>query len=244
MMTSAFTYPGRYIVDWAMRTVSGTSVDIRDSILDAVGDTPLVRLSRLGKRPDRAARGEGRGAEPGRVDQGPRRDRADRGRGARREAEARRHDRRAHQRQHRHRPRHRGGAQGLPRDRRDAGQDVEGEDRPAARVRRRGRGGAHRGAARVARVVLPRGRPAHRGDPRRLPAEPVPEPGEPGGALPLDRARDLAARPAARSRTSWRAWAPAARSPARAATCASRTRTSRSSARTPSARSTPAARTA
>src|ERR671917_760747 len=32
-----------------MRTVSGTSVDIRDSILDAVGDTPLVRLSRLGK---------------------------------------------------------------------------------------------------------------------------------------------------------------------------------------------------
>src|SRR3990170_1368830 len=32
-----------------MRTVSETGVDIRDSILDAVGDTPLVRLSRLGK---------------------------------------------------------------------------------------------------------------------------------------------------------------------------------------------------
>src|SRR5919112_595601 len=32
-----------------MRTASGTSVDIKDSILDAVGDTPLVRLSRLGE---------------------------------------------------------------------------------------------------------------------------------------------------------------------------------------------------
>ena len=32
-----------------MRTASGTSVDVKDSILDAVGDTPLVRLSRLGK---------------------------------------------------------------------------------------------------------------------------------------------------------------------------------------------------
>ena len=32
-----------------MRTASGTSVDIKDSILDAVGETPLVRLSRLGK---------------------------------------------------------------------------------------------------------------------------------------------------------------------------------------------------
>src|SRR5918998_1347386 len=31
-----------------MRTASGTSVEIKDSILDAVGDTPLVRLSRLG----------------------------------------------------------------------------------------------------------------------------------------------------------------------------------------------------
>ena len=32
-----------------MRTASGTSIDVKDSILDAVGDTPLVRLSRLGK---------------------------------------------------------------------------------------------------------------------------------------------------------------------------------------------------
>ena len=32
-----------------MKTASETDVDIKDSILDAVGDTPLVRLSRLGK---------------------------------------------------------------------------------------------------------------------------------------------------------------------------------------------------
>ncbi len=31
-----------------MRTQSGTAADIKDSILDAVGETPLVRLSRLG----------------------------------------------------------------------------------------------------------------------------------------------------------------------------------------------------
>src|ERR687895_684159 len=33
----------------AMKTEAGTSTDIKDSILDAVGETPLVRLSRLGK---------------------------------------------------------------------------------------------------------------------------------------------------------------------------------------------------
>jgi cystathionine beta-synthase len=32
-----------------MQTASGTATDIKESILDAVGDTPLVRLSRLGK---------------------------------------------------------------------------------------------------------------------------------------------------------------------------------------------------
>jgi len=32
-----------------MEAASGTGVEISDSILDAVGDTPLVRLSRLGR---------------------------------------------------------------------------------------------------------------------------------------------------------------------------------------------------
>ncbi len=42
---------------------------------------------------------------------------------------------------------------------------------------------ADRGPARVARVLLPGRRPPHRGDPRRVPAEPVLQPGEPGRAL-------------------------------------------------------------
>jgi cystathionine beta-synthase len=32
-----------------MKTAAATRTDIKDSILDAVGETPLVRLSRLGK---------------------------------------------------------------------------------------------------------------------------------------------------------------------------------------------------
>ena len=32
-----------------MTTASNTAVDIKESILDAVGETPLVRLSRLGR---------------------------------------------------------------------------------------------------------------------------------------------------------------------------------------------------
>jgi hypothetical protein len=57
---------------------------------------------------------------------------------------ARRHDRRADLGQHRHRAGDRRAAEGLPRDRGDAGQDVEGEDRPAARLRGRGRRRADR----------------------------------------------------------------------------------------------------
>ena len=49
MITSAFIRRAGYIVDSRMETASGTGVEISDSILDAVGDTPLVRLSRLGR---------------------------------------------------------------------------------------------------------------------------------------------------------------------------------------------------
>ena len=43
-----------------MKTASGTAAEIKDSILDAVGDTPLVRLGRLGKalRPQLVAKVE------------------------------------------------------------------------------------------------------------------------------------------------------------------------------------------
>jgi cystathionine beta-synthase len=53
-MTSAFIGRGAYIVNFTMKTAPGDSlvqgVDIKDSILDAVGNTPLIRLSRLGAR--------------------------------------------------------------------------------------------------------------------------------------------------------------------------------------------------
>ena len=56
--------------------------------------------------------------------------------------------------------------------------------------------------ARLARELLLRLRPPRRGDPRRLQARPVLEPGEPGGALRDDRPRDLGADRAARSTRS------------------------------------------
>ena len=92
-----------------MKTASQTDVDIKDSILDAIGDTPLVRLSRLGEGAHAAARRQGRGAQPGRLDQGPRR-RSRLIEAAERDGklQAGRHDHRADQRQHRHRPGDRG----------------------------------------------------------------------------------------------------------------------------------------
>ena len=58
--------------------------------------------------------------------------------------QARRDDRRADLGQHRHRARDRGAAEGLPRDRGHAGQDVAREDRPPPRLRGRRRARPHR----------------------------------------------------------------------------------------------------
>ena len=197
---------------------TGRQAEIKDSILDTVGETPLVRLSRIGAglTPQIVAKLES--FNPGRLDQGPRGGAARRGRRARRAAAARRHDHRADLRQHRHRPRDRRTPEGLPRDRGDAGQDEQREDRSPARVRRRGRRRSHRRVARLAAVLLPGRRPPHAGDPRRLPAQPVREPGQPGDALRDDRAGAVAPVAAAGSRTwSW-ASARAGRSPAWLAT--------------------------
>ncbi len=188
--------------------VTDLQADIRDSILDTIGETPLVRLSRIGAGLKLPARREDGAVQPGRLDQGPRRAAPDRGGRARRQPAPGRHDHRADLGQHRHRPRDRRAPEGLPRDRGDAGQDVAREDRPAARLRRRGGHRADRRGARVAAVLLPRRRPPHRGDPRRVPAQPVPQPREPADALRDDRARSCGARPAAGSPTSSRASAP------------------------------------
>ena len=196
------------------------------SILDTIGDTPLVRPVSDRRRAAPAADCQARVVQPRRLDQGPGGGRADRGGRARRTAAPRRDDRRADVRQHRHRAGDRGAPQGLSRDRGDARQDVAREDRPAARLRRRRRARADRRGARLAAVLLPRGRPADRRDPRRVPAQPVLQPGQPAGALRLHRPGAVGADRRADHPPGGRASAPAARSPARPATCASATRSS------------------
>ena len=136
---------------------------------------------------------QARDAEPWRERQGPDRAADDRGGRTRGPPQARRNDRRAHLRQHGTRARDRGRAPRVPVHLRDARQDEPGEDLAPARVRRRGGDLPHRRPAGVPRVLLPRRGPSGRGDPRRVPAQPVLQPGEPGRSLRDDRARDLAA---------------------------------------------------
>ena len=125
---------------------------IGDSILDTIGNTPLVRLSRIGAglRPQLVAKLEV--FNPG----GSIKDRV-----AVALIEAAERDGKLRpggtiveptSGQHRHRPGDRRAAEGLPRDGGDARQDVAREDRPAARLRRRGRA--------VARPTSRRTRPA------------------------------------------------------------------------------------
>ena len=175
------------------RTQAPATPDIRDSILDTVGDTPLVRLSRLcpgvatpltakvevfnpgGSIKDRVAIAMIDAAErdghlrPGGTIVEP--TSGNTGTGL---AVAAR-------------------LQGLSRHRGDAGQDVAREDRPPARLRRRGRRRADERPAGVAGVLLPRGRAPGRRDSRRVPAQPVLQRRQPGRPLRLDGPRDLGA---------------------------------------------------
>ena len=155
---------------------------------------------------------------PGQLDQGPDGDPDDRGRRARGHAQAGRHDHRGHVRQHRHGPRDRRGRQGLQVHLHDHRQAVEGEGRRAEGVRRRSDRLPDQRRARGSAVVLlgvvaARARSARtRGrrtstttcrTRRRTTSRPGPRSGS---------------RPTAASRTWSSASAPAARSPAPAAT--------------------------
>ena len=136
-----------------------------ESILDLVGDTPLVRLTprhprpRAG-RPAAARPRQARDAQPGRLGQGPDRAADDRGGRAGRPAQAGRHDHRADVRQHRPRPRHRRRPQGLPLHLRHGRQAVGGEAGAPAGVRRRGRPLPDQRRPRVAGVATTRWRRA------------------------------------------------------------------------------------
>ena len=92
------------------------------------------------------------------------------------------------------------------------------EDRAAARVRRRGDRLPDRGRARVARELLLGLEPPRRGDPGRLQARPVLEPGEPEPRTTRPPAPRCGSRPAASSTRSSSPSARAARSPARPST--------------------------
>ena len=194
------------------------------SVLDLVGQTPIVRLDRISRDVPGTILAKLEYINPG----GSVKDRiglamieaAERDR----QAAAGRHDRRADLGQHGRRPRDRGGDQGLPLHLRHARQDEPGEDRDAAGLRRRGRDHPDRRRARLARVVLLGLLAPRRGDSGRLQARPVLEPGQPGGPLPQHRSRALGAdgRRARRDRRSRSA--PAARSAGSAATSRSEAR--------------------
>ena len=99
------------------------AMDVADSLLDLVGNTPLVRLGRVGARPRVRPRRQGRAVQPGRQRQGPARDRDDRRGRARRPAAPGRHDRRTDVGQHRRGARHRRRPARLPLHLRDVRQD-------------------------------------------------------------------------------------------------------------------------
>ncbi len=171
-----------------------------------------------GRRPPRAGHRQGRVLQPGRLGQGPDRPGHDRGGRGLRGAPARRHDRRADVGQHRRRARHRGAAPWVLVRVRLPRQGGPRQDRRAACLRRPGRGLPDGGRPGGPAQLLQRERPAGPRDPGRLEARPVLQPREPGRPLRDHRSRRSGRRPRGGSRTSSRAWAPAARSAASGAT--------------------------
>ena len=115
---------------------------------------------------------------------------------AARPAQAGRHHRRGDQRQHR---RGAGAGRGHPRLQvrlRHARQDVAGEDRDAARVRRARSSSARPPSSPTIRAATTRSRKRIADEtPNCVLREPVPQPGQPRGALPVDRRPRSGSRP-------------------------------------------------
>ena len=198
-------------------------VEYSESLVDLVGNTPLVRLTNVTSGLAAAGARQGRVLQPGRLGEGP--DRARHDRGGREVGRA--------------------ASPAAPSSSRPAatpasasrivaaqrgykcvfvmpGQDERGEDRAAARVRRRGRRLPDRRRARAPRVLLLGLRPAGPRDPERVEAEPVRQPDQPARRTTSRPGPRSGSRPRGGSRTSSRASAPAARSAAPAATSRSR----------------------
>ena len=193
---------------------SRTSPVIADSLLDLVGNTPLVRLGRVGRdlRCDLVAKVEL--FNPG----GSVKDRPaiamidDAERPG--TAAAGRHHRRADLRQHRRRAGDRGRAARLPLHLRDVRQDVGREGRPAARLRRRSGRLPDRGAARAPRLVLLGRRSAHARDAELVPARTSTTTRRTRRSTSARPGPRSGARPPGGSPTSSRGSAPAGPSPA------------------------------
>ena len=241
MITSAFIERAGYIVELAMETASGTGVEISDSILDAVGDTPLVRLSRLGRdlRPQLVAKIEA--LNPG----GSIKDRA-----AIALIEAAERDGRLKPGGTIVEPTSGNTGTGLAIAAALKGYRVIAVMPDKMSKEKIDLLRAYGAEVVVAPTEVPPESPESYYRVADRLTEEIPgafqpnqykQPGEPRGSLPRPPAPSCGASRAGRSRTSWPGSEPAARSPASGATCASRTRTSRSSGPTRSARSTRAA---
>ena len=173
-------------------------MQVHESLIELVGNTPLLRLRAVtqalgqgGQRPGRA--GQGGVLQSRRVGEGPDRAAHGGGGGGLRRAPARRHHHRADLRQHRDRAGHRGGGEGVPLRVRLPGQGGPGQDQCAARLRGGGGRLPRHGLTGPPGFLLLGVDPAGAGDPGRLEAGSVRQPGEPRLALPLHRAGDLGA---------------------------------------------------
>ena len=119
---------------------------IADSVLDLIGNTPLVRLNRLPGTGSATVLAKGGVPEPRRECQGPHRTLDDRGRGAAGRAAGGLDARRADQQEHRDRPGAGGGSEGLPPDPDDAGRhESRAPAAPGAPGSRAGPDAGHRG---------------------------------------------------------------------------------------------------
>ena len=116
---------------------------IADSMMELVGNTPLVRINRLAKGCGAQIVAKLEFFNPARQRQGPHRRRDDRGGRARGQDRARHDHRRADQRQHRHRAGVGLRGEGLQVHADHAGADEHRAARRAPRLRRRAR--AHAG---------------------------------------------------------------------------------------------------
>ena len=103
--------PGSTVI--LLPAMAGGERTLTPSLLETIGDTPLVELPRLAPHDGRPALRQARGPEPDGLDQGSRRQGDDRGRRGLRRARARPRAARADERQHGHLARLRGPAQGL-----------------------------------------------------------------------------------------------------------------------------------